>query len=119
MVVASFLTKFIKLANLIISYSNICEDSFSLEVDGSWNYCAVDSLRKTQDGLAIYEVKSSTYKSEEKDTPGGDAMTQYPAIAKMAPAEAEATRTALLEYCKLDTYAIVKIWQKLKELTDL
>ncbi|MCH5234592.1 MAG: hypothetical protein J1E16_04805 [Muribaculaceae bacterium] len=104
---------------MIISYSNICEDSFSLEVDGSWNYCAVDSLRKTQDGLAIYEVKSSTYKSEEKDTPGGDAMTQYPAIAKMAPAEAEATRTALLEYCKLDTYAIVKIWQKLKELTDL
>ena len=50
---------------------------------------------------------------------GGDAMTQYPAIAKMAPAEAEATRKALLEYCKLDTYAMVKIWQKLKELADL
>ena len=49
---------------------------------------------------------------------GGDAMTQYPAIAKMAPAEAEATRKSLLEYCKLDTYAMVKIWQKLKELAD-
>ena len=50
---------------------------------------------------------------------GGDAMTQYPAIAKMAPAEAEATRKSLLEYCKLDTYAMVKIWQKLRELADL
>ena len=47
---------------------------------------------------------------------GGDAMTKYPAIARMAPAEAEATRKSLLEYCKLDTYAMVKIWQKHKEL---
>lgn len=47
---------------------------------------------------------------------GGEAMTQYPAIANMAPEEAEATRQSLLEYCKLDTYAMVKIWEKLREL---
>lgn len=49
---------------------------------------------------------------------GGDAMTKYPEIAKMTPKEAEATRKALLNYCKLDTYAMVKIWQKLKELAE-
>lgn len=47
---------------------------------------------------------------------GGEAMTQYPAIANMTPEEAEATRQSLLEYCKLDTYAMVKIWEKLREL---
>ena len=36
---------------------NICEASFIYEN----NYCAVDILRKTPDGWAIYEVKSSTY----------------------------------------------------------
>ena len=43
----------------------ICEASFSHDL----NYCAVDILRKKGDGWAIYEVKSSTYKDEEKDTP--------------------------------------------------
>ena len=36
---------------------NICEASFSYDD----NYCAVDILRKTDQGWAIYEVKSSTY----------------------------------------------------------
>ena len=35
---------------------NICEAAFS--IDG--NYCAVDILHKTENGYAIYEVKSST-----------------------------------------------------------
>ena len=43
----------------------ICEASFSHDL----NYCAVDILRKKGDDWAIYEVKSSTYKDEEKDTP--------------------------------------------------
>lgn len=43
----------------------ICEASFSHDL----NYCAVDILRKKGDGWAIYEVKSSTYKDAEKDTP--------------------------------------------------
>ena len=38
---------------------NICEASFD------WNglYCAVDILHKTDNGYAIYEVKSSTHAS--------------------------------------------------------
>lgn len=46
---------------------------------------------------------------------GGEAMTIYPRIGKMSQAEADAARRSLLEYCKLDTLAMVKVWEKLKE----
>ena len=47
---------------------------------------------------------------------GGEAMTIYPQIAKMSPAEADAARQSLLKYCRLDTLAMVKVWEKLKEM---
>ena len=46
---------------------------------------------------------------------GGDAMTIFPRIKDMEPEEALASRQALLNYCKLDTWAMVKVWEKLKE----
>ena len=46
---------------------------------------------------------------------GGDAMTIFPQIKDMKPEEADASREALLNYCKLDTWARVKVWEKLKE----
>ncbi|MDE6794570.1 MAG: DUF2779 domain-containing protein [Muribaculaceae bacterium] len=49
----------------------ICEASFSF--DG--NYCAVDILRRQDDGWSIYEVKSSTYKDEASDTE--DSLLAY------------------------------------------
>jgi len=33
---------------------------------------------------------------------------------KMPAAEAEKTREALLKYCELDTWAMVKIWKSLQ-----
>lgn len=47
---------------------------------------------------------------------GGDAMTVFPRIQFMELEEAAATREALLRYCELDTYAMVKVWEKLKEI---
>ncbi len=44
---------------------------------------------------------------------GGEAMTVFPKIKDMPPEEQEKTRQELLEYCKLDTYAMVKVWQEL------
>jgi len=44
---------------------------------------------------------------------GGDAMTIYPKMATMTDEERDATRRALLDYCWLDTYAMVKVWEKL------
>ena len=47
---------------------------------------------------------------------GGDAMTIFPRIQHMEPAEAAASREALLRYCELDTWAMVKVWERLKEV---
>jgi len=48
---------------------------------------------------------------------GGDAMTIFPKIQLMEKAEADAAREALLRYCELDTWAMVKVWEKLKEVS--
>lgn len=47
---------------------------------------------------------------------GSDAMTIFPQIKDMPPAKSEAARNALLQYCNLDTWAMVKVWEKLKEI---
>jgi len=47
---------------------------------------------------------------------GTEAMTIFPKIKDMAPADATAARQSLLEYCKLDTWAMVKVLEALKEI---
>ena len=44
---------------------------------------------------------------------GGDAMTIFPRIKDMPADEQKATREALLRYCELDTWAMVKVWERL------
>lgn len=44
---------------------------------------------------------------------GTEAMTIFPQIAFMPKDEQIVARKNLLKYCELDTYAMVKIWQKL------
>jgi len=46
---------------------------------------------------------------------GGEAMTIFPKIKDMPAEEQAIARKNLLEYCKLDTYAMVKLWEKLVE----
>lgn len=50
---------------------------------------------------------------------GTEAMTIYPKIQYMNEDEQLAARKSLLKYCELDTWAMVKIWQKLKEVCSL
>ena len=49
---------------------------------------------------------------------GGEAMSIFPQIKDMAPEEQLLARRSLLMYCELDTYAMVKVWQKLKEAAE-
>ena len=49
---------------------------------------------------------------------GGEAMNLFPLIKDMPADEQIVARRNLLKYCELDTYAMVKIWQKLKELCE-
>lgn len=47
---------------------------------------------------------------------GGEAMSAFAELEKKSKEEQEIIRRSLLEYCKLDTLAMVKIWGKLKEI---
>lgn len=60
---------------------------------------------------------SLDYHNLEEIHNGGEAMTIFPLIKDMLPEEQAKTRKNLLKYCELDTYAMVKVWQKLKEVT--
>ena len=47
---------------------------------------------------------------------GGEAMQAYEAMAYMSAKERDAYKKALLAYCKLDTLAMVKVLEKLREV---
>ena len=48
---------------------------------------------------------------------GSEAMSTFANLKNLSAYEQNFTRKRLLEYCKLDTYAMVKIWNKLIEVT--
>jgi len=48
---------------------------------------------------------------------GGEAQLAYAQLCVQSPEERQRTRTALLAYCRLDTLAMVKILEKLREIT--
>ena len=49
---------------------------------------------------------------------GGEAMTIFPQIQYMNEEDKATTRHNLLKYCELDTFAMVKLWEKLKEVLE-
>lgn len=49
---------------------------------------------------------------------GAEAMSVFPEIQYMAPEEQEKARRNLLAYCKLDTLAMVKVWEELKRAAE-
>lgn len=57
------------------------------------------------------------YQSLEGVRSGSDAMNLFPKTQYMEPAEQAVARKNLLKYCELDTYAMVKIWQELVQVT--
>ena len=49
---------------------------------------------------------------------GSEAMSIFAELEKYSKEEQEKIRYGLLRYCELDTLAMVRIWEKLKELTN-
>ena len=49
---------------------------------------------------------------------GTEAMSIYPEIQYMPPEEQEKARRNLLAYCKLDTLAMVKVWEELRRAAE-
>ena len=73
------------------------------------------SIKSVLPALFPDEPSLNYHNLDERCQNGGDAMTIFPRIKDMESAEAAANREALLRYCELDTWAMVKVWQKLKE----
>ena len=49
---------------------------------------------------------------------GGEAPQAFLSLKGKSKEEQETIREGLLKYCGLDTYALVKIWEKFKEVTE-
>ena len=49
---------------------------------------------------------------------GSEAMTEFANMGKLEKKDQEYLRERLLRYCELDTYAMVKIWEKLTEIVS-
>ena len=58
---------------------------------------------------------SLNYHNLEQIHNGGEAMNAFSNLVNYSEEERLTIRKNLLEYCKLDTFAMVKIWQKLNE----
>ncbi|WP_103641119.1 DUF2779 domain-containing protein [Campylobacter concisus] len=65
---------------------------------------------------ALVPEFESAYKDLNLIHNGGEAMQAYEGMAYMSADEREAYKNALLEYCKLDTLAMVKVLEKLREV---
>jgi len=50
---------------------------------------------------------------------GSEASAAFKQMTAMSPEEVENIRTHLLAYCGLDTYAMVKVWEKLNEVAGI
>ena len=48
---------------------------------------------------------------------GGEASEAFRSLKNKSKEEQEEIRQGLLKYCELDTYAMVKIWEKFREVT--
>ena len=73
------------------------------------------SIKSVLPALFPNEPSLNYHNLDERCQNGGNAMTLFPLIEHMSPEEAAASREALLRYCELDTWAMVKVWEKLKE----
>ena len=68
---------------------------------------------------ALVPEMANAYKDLDLIHNGGEANEAFPRLKFMDESTRESYRTALLEYCKLDTLAMVKVVEKLKEIVDL
>lgn len=75
------------------------------------------SIKKVLPALFPNDRELDYQNLDEQVQNGGDAMTIFPKMQFMSPEEVKSAREALLNYCKLDTWAMVKVWEKLKEVS--
>lgn len=95
--------------DLMIPFKN--HDYYTREMQGSY------SIKYVLPAL-FPEDESLNYHNLEEIHNGSEAMNSFKELKNMSQEEQEITRKNLLKYCELDTYAMVKIYDKLKEVTS-
>jgi len=76
--------------------------------------CGSSSIKKVLP--AIVPSFESAYSSLDLIHNGGEAMSEYAKLKHKTKDEQDMIRKALLAYCKLDTLAMVKVLEKLREV---
>ena len=103
--------------NLMNIYNNIKDlmipfrnrDYYTKDMHGSY------SIKYVLPALFPNDEKLN-YQNLELIHNGSEAMNSFANLSNMNEEEATYTRERLLKYCELDTYAMVKIYEKLKEI---
>ena len=85
-------------------------DYYTREMEGSYSIKKVLPALYPDDPELDYGNLNLIHKGDE-------ASQAFLSLRGMAPKERKKTREALLRYCELDTYAMVKIWEKFREVT--
>lgn len=74
------------------------------------------SIKSVLPALFPNDPELDYHKLDQQVQNGNDAMSIFPKIKDMNPKDAQAAREALLRYCELDTWAMVKVLEKLKKV---
>ena len=75
------------------------------------------SIKSVLPALFPDEPSLNYHNLDERCQNGSNAMTLFPRIQFIKTEEAAVSREALLRYCELDTWAMVKVWEKLEEVS--
>ncbi len=94
--------------DLMIPFKNM--DYYNKDMQGSF------SIKYVLPALFPND-ESLNYHNLEQIHNGSEAMNSFANMSSLPKDKQEELRHNLLEYCKLDTYAMVKIHEKLKEVT--
>ena len=95
--------------DLMIPFAN--QDYYLKEMGGRWSIKVVlPSLFPNEESLDYHNL--------ENVHKGDEASLAYLSLPTLSKEEQEKLRYNMLKYCELDTYAMVKIHEKLKEVTN-
>ena len=94
--------------DLMVPFIN--QDYYVKDIGGSW------SIKVVLPALFPNE-KSLDYHNLDQVHKGDEASNAYLSLPTLPKEEQEKLRYNMLKYCKLDTYAMVKIYEKLTEIT--
>ena len=116
-VIQNLATLFSQLSSHLMNiHSNIkdLETPFAKKFYYHPKMCGSSSIKKVLP--AIVPSFESAYSSLDLIRNGGEAMSEYAKLKHKTKDEQDMIRKALLAYCKLDTLAMVKVLEKLREV---